>query len=76
MRQPGPLTEEEIARRVREEFEPTEHGPRGRSDLSSRLRDDIWVGLSATRQLVPREELPERCPACMKTDWKAMRVLD
>ncbi len=76
VRQAGPMSEAEIARRVREEFEPATPGPRGRADFGSRLRDDIWVGVSAGRDEVPREELPEACPACGKSDWRTMRVLD
>jgi hypothetical protein len=76
VRHAGPMSEAEIARRVKEEFEPTQPGPGGRPDFGSRLRDDIWVGLSGTREPVPRDELPERCPACARTDWASMRVLD
>ncbi len=76
VRQPGPLSEDEIARRVKEEFEPARPGPKGRPDFSSRLRDDIWVGVSGTREPVPRAELPEACPACARTDWASMRVLE
>ena len=76
VRQAGPMSEAEIARRVREEFEPATPGPRGRADFGSRLRDDIWVGVSSGRDAVPREELPAACPACSKSDWAAMRVLD
>ena len=65
-----------IARRVREEFEPATPGPRGRADFGSRLRDDIWVGVSSGRDAVPRDELPAACPACSKSDWAAMRVLE
>jgi len=76
VRREGPMTEAEIARRKREEFEPSKGGPAGRADFTSRLRDDIWVGVSDTRQPVPRDELPERCPVCARTDWASMRVLD
>jgi hypothetical protein len=76
VRREAPLSEAEIARRVQEEFEPAIPGPAGRADFSSRLRDDIWVGVSGTREAVPRDELPERCPACHRTDWLSMRVLD
>jgi len=76
VRQARPMSEAEIARRVREEFEPATTGPRGRADFGSRLRDDIWVGVSSGRDAVPREALPSACPACSKSDWAAMRVLD
>ena len=76
VRRPGPMSEAEIARRVQEEFEPSKPGPAGRPDLGSRLRDDIWVGVSGTREPVPRDELPEACPVCARTDWASMRVLD
>jgi hypothetical protein len=36
--------------------------------MTFRLRDDIWLSVSADRAEVPREELPERCPACGHTD--------
>lgn len=76
VQQPGPMSESEIARRVREEFEPATPGPRGRADFGSRLRDDIWMGVSSERDVVPRNKLPPACPACSKSDWAAMRVLD
>jgi hypothetical protein len=76
VRQMGPMSETEIARRVREEFEPTTPGLQGRADFNSRLRDDIWVGVSSGRDSVPRDELPAACPACSKKDWRTMRVLD
>ena len=64
VRRPGPLSRSEVARRVEEELRPAATGPRGRLGASMRLRDDIWVGVSATRTEVPRPELPECCPAC------------
>jgi len=76
VRREAPMSEAEIARRMKEEFEPAQPGPTGRADFTSRLRDDIWVGVSGTRQPVPRDELPERCPACARTNWASMRVLD
>ena len=76
VRRPGPMSEAEIARRVKEEFEPSKPGPTGRPDFSSRLRDDIWVGVSGTREQVPRDELPEACPVCARADWASMRVFD
>lgn len=76
VRQAGPMSEAEIARRVREEFEPATPGPRGSVNFSSRLRDDIWVGVSPGRDAVPRDELPAVCPECSKSDWAAMRVSD
>ena len=70
------MAEAEIARRRREEFEPSKPGPAGRADFTSRLRDDIWVGVSGSREPVPRDELPEACPVCARTDWASQRVLD
>ena len=64
VRAPGPLTRSEVARRVEEELRAAAAGPRGRLSPQFRLRDDIWVGVSATRTEVPRPELPECCPAC------------
>ena len=76
VRHDAPMSEAEIARRVKEEFEPAKPGPKGRADFSSRLRDDIWVGVSGSREPVPRDELPEACPACAQSNWASMRVLD
>ena len=64
MRPPGPLSRLEAARRVEEELRAAARGPRGRLSPHFRLRDDIWLGVSAMRGDVPRRELPECCPAC------------
>ena len=64
VRPPGPLSRLEAARRVEEELRAAARGPRGRLSPHFRLRDDIWLGVSAMRGDVPRRELPECCPAC------------
>lgn len=76
VRHPGPMSEEEIARRVAEEMRPAAPGPRAPSDFASRLRDDIWVGVSGTREIVPRDELPDRCPACGRDALEEARTLE
>lgn len=70
------LTDAEIARRIEEERRPVAPGDSGVPDRSLRLRDDIWVGVSGTRDMVPRDDLPERCPACRRPTLEAHRVLD
>jgi DNA-directed RNA polymerase subunit RPC12/RpoP len=72
----GGLTEAEIARRIEEERRPAAAGERAVPDRSVRLRDDIWVGVSGTREIVPREDLPARCPACQRTTLAEHRVLE
>lgn len=71
-----PLTEAEWRRRRDEEMHPAAPGPRGPSSLSDRMRDDIWVGISGTREIVPRDELPERCPACSREGLERARIID
>ena len=66
MRPPGPPARAEAARRVEEELRAAAAGPRGRLGPQLRLRDDIWIGVSATRTAVPRSRAPERCPACAR----------
>lgn len=63
-RPPGTMSEEELRRRVEEEFRQATTGAPGRPDLAMRLRDDIWSAISEMREFIPRNELPERCPAC------------
>jgi DNA-directed RNA polymerase subunit RPC12/RpoP len=70
------LTDAEIARRLEEERRPAASGERAVPDRSLRLRDDIWVGVSGTREVVPRDDLPERCPACRRPTLEAHRILD
>ena len=62
----APLSEAEIARRIEEEMRATPRGPFARPDMAMRLRDDIWVAIAGTRDYVPRHELPDRCPACLR----------
>ena len=76
VRAPGPLSEAEIRRRVAEEMRPPAGGPQGQRDVSTRLRDYIWEGVSATREPVPRDRLPDRCPACRRTTLEADRTLE
>lgn len=76
MRLVQPLTEAEIARRRDEEMRPGTPGARARSPFSDRLRDDIWVGISGTREIVPRDELPEQCPACRQPTLEVARVIE
>ncbi|MPZ98844.1 MAG: hypothetical protein GEU80_05795 [Dehalococcoidia bacterium] len=72
----APMSDEEIARRVAEEMRPSTSGPKGQPDLGVRLRDDIWVGVSGSREIVPRDALPEQCPACGRPTLEAARTLD
>ena len=67
VRAPGPLSREEAARRVEEEMRPSARGASGRLDGTMRLRDHIWESVSATREEVPRQSLPRRCPACRRS---------
>ncbi len=76
VRRPGPLSAEEIARRVEEEHRPAARGRSGAIPFSERARDDIWIGVSGLRDIVPREELPERCPACRRETLVEDRVLE
>ena len=72
-----PLTDREIRRRIEDEMQPAARGTRGERDFSTRLRDYIWQGLSDTREMVPRDELPERCPACCRpTTLEVSRTID
>lgn len=64
VREAGPMTPAEIARRIEEERRPAASGLPGQPAATFRLRDDIWLSVSAERAEIPREELPERCPAC------------
>lgn len=76
VRRSSTISKTEIVRRQNEEFEPSKTGPAARTDPGSRLRDDIWIGVSQMREPVPRHELPENCPACAGNDWTSMRILD
>jgi DNA-directed RNA polymerase subunit RPC12/RpoP len=76
VRRAGELSEAEIARLLEEERRPAARGERAVPDRSLRLRDDIWVGVSGTREMVPRDDLPEHCPACRRPTLREHRVLD
>ena len=76
VRHSGAISKTEIFRRQQQEFEPLKTGPAARPDPGSKLRDDIWIGVSQMREPVPREELPEICPACARSNWTSMRILD
>lgn len=68
VRDAGSLTQTEIARRIEEERRPAAGGLPGQPAATFRLRDDIWLGISAERADIPRETLPDRCPACGHND--------
>jgi DNA-directed RNA polymerase subunit RPC12/RpoP len=78
VREPGPLTPAEIKRRIEEETKPWRPGPPGSPHGSFRWRDDVWLGISAMRETgVPREELPDRCPACgRESTFERARLLE
>jgi predicted RNA-binding Zn-ribbon protein involved in translation (DUF1610 family) len=69
------MSDAEIARRIEEEMRPPAQGRPGRADVSTRLRDDIWLGISSTREIIPRDELPSACPACGKATLAEDRLL-
>ncbi len=73
VREPGPLTPSEIARRLEEERRPLPGGLPGQPAATLRWRDDIWLSLAAERAEIPREELPDRCPACGQNDTLSPR---
>ncbi len=76
MRRPGPLTPAEIARRVGEEHRPAARGRAGAIPFSERARDDIWTGISSLRDAIPRDALPERCPACRRESLVEARTVE
>ncbi|MBM3140918.1 MAG: hypothetical protein FJZ92_12110 [Chloroflexi bacterium] len=76
VRRPGPMSEQEVARRREEELRPPARGRHSPMGLSERLRDDIWVGVSTTRDFVPRDELPSRCPSCRRDALIETRTID
>jgi DNA-directed RNA polymerase subunit RPC12/RpoP len=76
VRRAGPMTEQEIARRKEEEMRPPAQGRRAPGGMSERLRDDIWLGVSGTREMVPRDEPPERCPACGRAELSETRTVE
>lgn len=72
----APMTEAEISRRLAEEMRPDAVGPAHRPFGADRLRDDIWLGVANDRQSVPREEAPDRCPACGRDTLAVARVIE
>ena len=69
VRQPGPMSDAEIRRRIAEEMRPWARGRNSRVDASMRLRDDIWVAVSGMREDdIPRNDVPDECPACGRRD--------
>lgn len=72
----APMTEAEVARRLDEEMRPAASGPPGPNSWSDRLRDYIWLGLSDLGDMVPREEVPEQCPACRRATLEVARVIE
>jgi hypothetical protein len=76
VRVPGPMSEQEIARRREEEMRPAPRGPRGTLGMTERLRDDIWLGVSSMREMIPRDKLPEQCPACGHASFAESRIIE
>ena len=76
VRMPGPLSKDEVRRRIREEMQPDAAGPPARAPWQDRLREDIWVGVSGTRTHIPREAPPESCPSCGRPSLALARVID
>ena len=77
VRRPGPMSDSEIRRRIDEEMRPWARGPGARLDTSSRMRDDIWVAVSGMRDAdIPRNGVPEACPACNRDTLEESRVLE
>jgi hypothetical protein len=76
VRRPGPLSEAEIARRIEEEHRPAARGRGGSVPFSERARDDIWAGISALRDAIPRDALPDRCPACQRDALVEARTVE
>ncbi len=72
----APMTEAEAARRREEEMRPAVSGPQGPNSWSDRLRDYIWLGLSGLGEMVPREEVPAKCPACRRATLAVARVIE
>jgi len=77
VRKPGPMSDAEIRRRIDEEMRPWSRGPGARLDMSSRMRDDIWVAVSGMRESdIPRNGVPEACPACGRETLVESRTLE
>lgn len=72
----APMTEAEIARRREEEMRPAALGPPAPNSWSDRLRDHIWLGLSGLGEMVPRDAVPEECPACRRATLEVARVIE
>jgi len=60
----GRMNDAEIARRIAEEMRPDAPGPPGAPHATFRWRDDIWTAISGMRGYVPRDAIPDDCPAC------------
>ncbi|MEE8337170.1 MAG: hypothetical protein V3R95_03845 [Dehalococcoidia bacterium] len=71
-----PMSPQEIRRRIDEEMRPNARGLRGQRDMSTRLRDYIWEGVSGSREMVPRAEPPSACPSCHRSTLEMARTLD
>lgn len=76
VRHPSAMSDAESARRVEEEMRPPSRGRRGTMGFSERLRDDIWLGISETRGIIPRDEAPAHCPACGRATLTEARTLE
>ncbi|MEX1022524.1 MAG: hypothetical protein WD058_05195 [Dehalococcoidia bacterium] len=72
----GPLSAEQVRRRVAEEMRPEAPGRPARPAWSDRLRDDIWTGISGARTPVPRDEPPTECPSCGRPTLTLDRVFE
>jgi hypothetical protein len=72
----APLSAEEVSRRLAEEMRPDTVGPPHRAAGVDRLRDDIWIGVTNSRESVPRETPPDRCPACGRDSLAVARVIE
>jgi len=71
-----PLTAEEVRRRIAEEMQPESPGAPARPQWQDRLRDDIWQGVSNQRTAIPREQVPDACPTCARSDLIFARIVD
>ena len=72
------ISDTELRRRLAEEMRPITRGRAGRSDATTRLRDDVWLAIADGRQTpIPRDKLPSVCPACYaETSFDISRVIE